>query len=50
MLPDEEVEFELNSALFPVLKLIAAIEIPDGKFWETPSFTHAPSVFRYWRM
>jgi hypothetical protein len=30
MLPVEQVEFVLNTALFPVI-LIAKIEIPDGR-------------------
>jgi hypothetical protein len=37
MLPEEEVEFGLNTALFPV-KLIAEIEIPVGRVWFAPSF------------
>jgi hypothetical protein len=42
ILPKEEVEFGLNTALFPEDRLIAEIEIPDGRVWAVPSFTHVP--------
>jgi len=41
MLPEEEVEFGLNTALFPAM-LIAEIEIPDGRLWVAPSVTKFP--------
>jgi hypothetical protein len=46
MLPEEEVEFGLNTALFPG-RLIAEIEIPDGRAWLAPSVTQVPGGFSY---
>ena len=40
-LPEEEVEFGLNCALFPT-KVIEGIEIPVGKVWIAPSVTQVP--------
>ena len=48
-LPEEEVEFGLNTALSPG-RVLVVIETPDGSVWVAPSVLSTPPVSVYWTM